>query len=117
MSCIRAVPFVPMQLCKCQGDECVMQLEAQENVDPRLHVESLSRTVESEECELFIELITDYDKIRTYKFLGSDLILEIAGKLEYIFLADYLIEHFPIFNPHLANDILLAVKDIYDNGF
>ena len=46
--------------------------------------------------------------------MGSDLILEIAGKLEYIFLADYLIEHFPIFNSHLANDILLAVKDIYD---
>ena len=91
-----------------------MQLEAQENVDARLPVESLSRTVESEECELFIELITDYDKIRKYKFLGSDLILEIAGKLEYLFLADYLIEHFPIFNPHLANDILLAVKDIYD---
>lgn len=53
------------QLCKCQGDECVMQLEVQENVDARLPVESLSRTVESEECELFIELITDYDKIRT----------------------------------------------------
>jgi len=74
-------------------------------VDARVPVESLSHTVESEEREPFIELITDFDKIRTYEPLGSDLILEIAGKLEYIFLADYLIEHFPIFNPHLANDI------------
>ena len=92
-----------------------MQLEAQENVDATLPVKSLSRTVESEERELFIELLTDIDKLGTYETLGSDLILEIAGKLEYIFLADYLIEHFPIFNPHLANDILLAVKDIFND--
>ena len=88
------------QLCKCLGDKCVVQLEAQENMDARLPGESLSRTVESEERELFIELLTDIDKLGTYETLGSDLILEIAGKLEYIFLADYLIEYFPIFNPH-----------------
>ena len=83
------------QFCKCQGDECVVQLEAQENVDARLPVESLSRTVESEERELFIEFLTVIDKLGTYETLSSDLILEIAGKLEYIFLADYLIEHSP----------------------
>ena len=106
--------FCP-QLCKCQGDNCDMQVDTQENVDARLPGESLSRTVEIEERELFIELLTDIDKLGTYETLGSDVIQEIAGKLEYIFLADYLIENFPIFNPHLANDILLAVKDIFND--
>ena len=76
------------QLCKCQGDNCVMQLEAEENVDITLPGESLSRTVEKEERELSIEVLTDIDELGTYETLGSDLILEIAGKLEYIFLAD-----------------------------
>ena len=103
------------QLCKCQGADCVMQLEAEENVDTRLPGESLSHTVESEERELFIELLKDMGKLGTYETLGSDFILELAGKLEYTFLADYLIENFPIFNPHLANDIILAVKDIFND--
>ena len=103
------------QLCKCQGDNCVMQLEAEENVDIRLPGESLSRTVENEEREQFIELLTDIDKLGTYETLGSDLILEIAGKLEYIFFADFLIGNFPIFNLHLANDIILALKDIFND--
>ncbi|XP_068722286.1 ATP-dependent helicase wrn-1-like isoform X2 [Montipora capricornis] len=67
------------QLCKCQGADCVMQLEAEENVDTSLPLESLSRTVESEERELFIELLKDIDKLGTYETLGSDLILELAA--------------------------------------
>ena len=103
------------QFCKCQGDNCVMQLEAVDNVDTGLPEESISRTVEDEERKLFIELLTDIDTLGTYETLGSNLILEIAGKLEYIFFADYLIENFPIFNLHLANDIFLAVKDIFND--
>ena len=49
-------------------------------MDIRLPEESVSRTIENKERELFIELLTDIDKLGTYETMGSDLILEMAGK-------------------------------------
>ena len=78
--------------------------------------ENQSPSVESER-ELCIAFVTDIDKLWTYETLGSDPIQVIAGKPEYnvhIFgrLFDSKFLHFEL---HLANDILLAVKDISNN--
>lgn len=86
-------------------------------MDISLFLELFSCIVESEECELFIEFFKDIDKFGIYEILGLDFILELVGKLEYIFLVDYLIENFFIFNLYLVNDIILVVKDIFNDIF
>jgi len=77
------------QFCKCQGDNCVMQLEAVDNVDTYLPEESISRTAEDEERKLFIGLMTGIGTLGTYEAFRFNLhlilsIFEIAGKLEYV---------------------------------
>ena len=59
-----------------------MHPEPMQNVDTSLSEKSLNRVVDQEECKLFIELLTDIDTRGNYETLGSDRILEIAGKLE-----------------------------------
>ncbi|EDO46405.1 predicted protein [Nematostella vectensis] len=104
-----------MQLCKCGGDECEFSEQEEENVVEMHQGGHTTRAVMDNERELFIEVITDIDKSGNYETLGKELISKIAARLEYIFFADYLLEHFPIINTNLANDIILVVNDIFND--